>query len=159
MDKNRSKFEISQISYLQLPSTRPLPASQIEDIMLCFPIPNGSNPTPVLGLSAASDANSLAGSSSGSLDSETAALIRAVLRPLFECPDSWFQLTEQLRNNGYSLAFRAGRLCLTDHATGNRLCSLRFLGIGLRDLVARLGRPVVRPLPGRPADGELLTHA
>ena len=126
--------------------------------MLSFPVPNGSNPTPVLGLSAASDTDSLTASVADSVDSETAALIRAVLRPLFERPSSWFVLMAQLRENGYSLAFRAGRLCLTDHASGQRLCSLRFLGITLRDLVAQLGRPVVRPVPGRPADGELLRH-
>lgn len=131
--------------------------------MLCFPVPDGSNPSPVLGLSTTGPTavvtNAPAGSVTESVDSETAALIRAVLRPLFERPDSWFALLGQLRDNGYSLAFRAGRLCLTDHATGNRLCSLRFLGITLSDLVARLGRPVVRALPGRTADGELQCHA
>ena len=131
--------------------------------MLCFPVPIGSNPTPVLGVSAQNPEGTATGTVEGSVsrtvDSETAALIRAVLRPLFDHPDSWVSLLNQLRDNGYGLAFRAGRLCLTDHATGHRLCSLRFLGITLSDLVTRLGRPIVRALPGQSADGELMHHA
>jgi len=64
----------------------------------------------------------------------------------------------RLKGKGYGLAFRDGRLFLTDHATGKRACSTRFLGIPLADLVARLGRPIVRTLPGRKADGELLRN-
>ena len=90
------------------------------------------------------------------VDSETAAQFRAFLRPLFGQSASWPALIDTLRAQGYGLAFRDGRLCLTEHLTGTRLCSLRFLGIRLSDLVARLGRPFVRALPGRQANGDLL---
>jgi len=90
------------------------------------------------------------------VDSETAALFRAVLRPLIAQSVSWSSLMDTLRHKGYGLAFRDGRLFLTTHETGKRVCSLRFLGMPLRDLVARLGRPVVRAIPGRRADGILM---
>ena len=128
--------------------------------MLGFPLPNRAHPTPVLGLSTdigpQDNTPETTTLTVESVDSETSALIRAFLRPLFDQPDSWTELTEGLRAHGYGLAFRGGRLCLTDHATGERLCSLRFLGIRLRDLVAQLGRPIARALPGRSADGELV---
>jgi hypothetical protein len=90
------------------------------------------------------------------VDSETAALFRAFLRPLFDQSGSWPALMETMRANGYGLAFRGGKLCLTDHDNGERLCSLNFLGMALPDLVARLGRPIVRALPGGAANGDLL---
>lgn len=92
------------------------------------------------------------------VDSETAALFRAFLRPLFDQSASWPALIDTLRAKGYGLGFRNGRLCLTEHVTGARLCSLRFLGMRLSDLVARLGRPFVRALPGRQANGDLLRN-
>ncbi len=90
------------------------------------------------------------------VDSETAALFRAVLRPLIVQAISWSNLLDTLGAKGYGLTFRDGRLFLTSQATGKRVCSLRFLGLPLVDLVARLGRPIVRALPGQRADGELL---
>lgn len=93
------------------------------------------------------------------VDSETAALFRAVLRPLISQSASWPALLDALHSKGYGLAFRGGRLCLTDQTTGVRVCSLRFLGLSLRDLVAQMGRPIVRALPGLRADGELLREA
>lgn len=90
------------------------------------------------------------------IDSETAALFRAVLRPLIVQSISWPGLLDALAAKGYGLAFREGRLFLTNQTTGRRICSLRFLGTPLADLVARLGRPIVRALPGRHGDGELL---
>jgi len=90
------------------------------------------------------------------VDSETAALFRAVLRPLIVQANSWSNLLDTLGAKGYGLTFRGGRLFLTSQATGRRVCSLRFLGLPLVDLVARLGRPIVRALPGQHADGELL---
>lgn len=90
------------------------------------------------------------------VDSETAALFRATLCPLISQSVSWPALMDTLRDKGFGLAFRSGRLFLTNHNTGARVCSFRFLGIPLRDLVARLGRPIVRALPGRAADGEVL---
>lgn len=89
------------------------------------------------------------------IDSETAALFRAVLRPLIVQAVSWPGLLDALAAKGYGLAFREGRLFLTSQATGRRVCSLRFLGTPLGDLVARLGRPIVRALPGEGGDAEL----
>jgi len=90
------------------------------------------------------------------LDSETAALLRAILRPLIAQSVSWPALMDALRHKGYGLAFRDGRLFLISYDTGKRVCSLRFLGSPLVDLVERLGRPIVRALPGARANGEVL---
>lgn len=90
------------------------------------------------------------------VDSETAALFRASLCPLITQSASWPALLDTLRTKGYGLAFREGRLFLTNFETGARVCSFRFLGLPLRALVAQLGRPIVRALPGRRADGELM---
>lgn len=125
--------------------------------MLCFPVTNDQYPTPVLGLSP-DDATNPANSTVELMDSETAALIRAFLRPLFDRPHSWPALADKLHANGYGLAFRAGRMCLTELATGKCLCSLRFLGIVFLELVTQLGRPTVRVLPNHSADGELVHH-
>ncbi len=90
------------------------------------------------------------------LDCETAALLRAAIRPAFASAVSWSSLTEILRDKGYRLAFRRGRLCITDRDTGDRVCGLRFLGIEFSDLVRRLGRPIV-VARGNSADGDILT--
>lgn len=92
---------------------------------------------------------------SPAIDSETAVLLRGWLRPLIDRSASWPALAAALDAHGYALAFRDGRLCLTNRTTGACICTMRFLGTGLKDLVARLGRPAVRPVPGRPASGEL----
>ncbi|MBE1282989.1 MAG: hypothetical protein GJ676_06730 [Rhodobacteraceae bacterium] len=91
-------------------------------------------------------------------DCETAMLMRAVILPLFDHAISWSALVDALRGKGYGLAFRGGALCLTDQDTDTRVCGLRFLGLDMRDLVARLGRPFVVVNPGSTADGELLRH-
>ena len=93
--------------------------------------------------------------SSKEIDCETAALLRAVILPAFSSAASWAGLADSLRNKGYRLAFQSGRLCLMDRSTGMRVCGLRFLGIELRDLVRRLGRPTV-VARGDGANGELL---
>lgn len=90
------------------------------------------------------------------MDSETAALLRAAIRPLFTAAVSWNTLTDVLKEKGYRLAFRDGRLCLTDRRTGSRVCGLRFLGLDLQDLVRRMGRPIV-VARGDHADGDLLS--
>ena len=90
------------------------------------------------------------------MDCETAALLRAAIRPLFTTAASWNILTDTLKAKGYRLAFRDGRLCLTDGTTGNRICGLRFLGLDLKDLVQRMGRPIV-VARGDHADGDLLS--
>lgn len=93
------------------------------------------------------------------MDSETAALLRAWLRPLLEHAPSWAVLARKLEDKGYGLAFRHGRLVLIRREDGALICTARFAGLPLRDMAQRLGRPAVRPLPGRYAAGELLTEA
>lgn len=92
---------------------------------------------------------------SSELDCETAALLRAAIRPLFATAASWGSLRDILRDKGYRLAFRQGSLCITDHATNERVCGLRFLGFELSDLIRQMGRPIV-VARGRDADGDLL---
>ena len=92
------------------------------------------------------------------LDCETAALMRSWLRPLIDSASGWPALIDALSGKGYALAFRNGQLWLTCADTGRRICTMRHLGSGLRDLVSRLGRPAVRPIRGRPTWGELRAH-
>lgn len=92
-------------------------------------------------------------------DFETAFTLRACLLPIFERSRTWAGLLTRLRRKGYGLAFRDGRLVLTDIATRKRVCSDRFLGQPIADLVRRLGRPTIRPLPGNRADGEFYDPA
>ena len=89
------------------------------------------------------------------LDCESAALLRAALRPIFAGAASWGSLTDILKEKGYRLAFRKGRLCITDRTTDERVCGLRFLGLEFRDLVRRMGRPIV-VARGSQADGDVL---
>ena len=91
-------------------------------------------------------------------DCETAVLLRSVLLPVFDQANSWSQLIDILTPKGYRLMFRQGILCITDTQTGARVCGLQFLGLQMRDLVARLGRPCVVVHPGSGADGDLLRH-
>lgn len=90
------------------------------------------------------------------LDCETAALFRAFLFPILDRSASWRSLTRNLRDKGYELALQEGRLVLLDRDSGARLCFMRALGLPLADLVARLGRPHIRPLPGPSARGVIL---
>ncbi|MCF6232651.1 MAG: hypothetical protein L3J36_06080 [Rhodobacteraceae bacterium] len=90
------------------------------------------------------------------VDSETAAMFRAMLYPAIMQSSNWSTLTDRLRIKGYGLAMRDGRLFLTCQQTGARVCSFRFLGMPLVDLVARIGRPIVRALPGKSGDGDIL---
>ena len=89
------------------------------------------------------------------LDCETAALLRAAIRPIFASAASWGNLTDILKDKGYRLVFRQGRLCITDRTTDTRVCGLRFLGLEFRDLVNRLGRPIV-VARGDGANGDIL---
>ena len=89
------------------------------------------------------------------VDSETAALFRASLYPVISQSPNWATLADRLRIKGYGLAMRDGRLFLTSQQTGARVCSFRFLGLPLADMVARLGRPIVRALPGNQGDGDI----
>ena len=89
------------------------------------------------------------------IDCETAALFRAILRPIFDAADSWTALMAGLAEKGFGLAIRDGRLVLTDQTSGQRICGVRFLGNSLAELSARLGRPHVVALPGNRAAGAL----
>lgn len=93
---------------------------------------------------------------SSELDCETAALLRAAIRPIFTTAASWANLADILKDKGYRLAFRQGRLCITDRTTGARVCGIRFLGFEFRELVSRMGRPIV-VARGDGADGDVLT--
>ncbi|NOD61928.1 MULTISPECIES: hypothetical protein [unclassified Ruegeria] len=91
------------------------------------------------------------------LDCETAALLRAAIRPIFVSAASWSNLADILKEKGYRLAFRQGRLCITDRTTDARVCGLRFLGLEFRELVSRLGRPIV-VARGDGANGDVLAE-
>jgi len=92
------------------------------------------------------------------IDCETAALLRAWLRPLIKQADSWPALTTALQAHGLDVAIRLGRLVLIRRDSGDLVCTMRFIGPGLRELSGRLGRPMVRALPGSHADGVLMCH-
>ncbi|MDU8910099.1 hypothetical protein [Aestuariicoccus sp. MJ-SS9] len=77
-------------------------------------------------------------------DCETAALLRAFLTPILERASSWDDLTRGLAGKGYGIAFRAGHLVLLRLDTGAAVCTGQFLGVPLRSLSARLGRPCVK---------------
>ncbi|NDW46865.1 hypothetical protein [Ruegeria sp. PrR005] len=95
---------------------------------------------------------------SAMIDCETAALIRAVMLPLFEAAQSWPELIDAMQKRGYGLAFRGGAFCITESETGARLCGLRFLGLTMEHLIDRLGRPCVKAAPGGTADGYLMRN-
>ena len=78
------------------------------------------------------------------VDCETAMQLRAYLGPLFSKAQSWTDLSRLLSEKGFALVFREARLVLTDTATGRHICTSRYLGSPLRELVERLGRPCVR---------------
>ncbi|MCG7519238.1 hypothetical protein [Ruegeria sp. Ofav3-42] len=90
------------------------------------------------------------------LDCESAALLRATILPIFASAANWAGLTDVLNDKGYGLVFRDGRMCITDNLTGDRVCGLRFLGLEFKELVRRLGRPIV-VARGQQADGDILT--
>ncbi len=89
------------------------------------------------------------------LDSESAMWLRATLTPIFESAQSWPGLAQALRQKGFALAFRKGRLMLLDTERGQRICTCRFLGSPLSDLAQRLGRLPIRAGRGG-ANGDLL---
>lgn len=77
-------------------------------------------------------------------DSETAALMRAFLTPVLEQATSWDGLIRDLARKGYGIAFRAGHLVLLRLDTGAAVCTGRFLGVPLRSLSERIGRPCIK---------------
>ena len=80
----------------------------------------------------------------GDLDSESAALLRMVVLPQIEAASSWGDLVMRLREKGFGLGFRAGRMILNRLDSGAEICTGRSLGAPLRGLAARLGRPALR---------------
>lgn len=78
------------------------------------------------------------------LDCETSALLRGFLTPIFEHASSWADLKAQLAAKGYNLAFHAGHMVVLNVDTHQPLCTGAALGVPLRTLSARLGRPCVK---------------
>lgn len=78
------------------------------------------------------------------LDSETRALLSGFLTPILETATSWKDLETRLMAKGFSIGFCTGRLVISNASTGEPLCTGQSLGVPLRDLSARLGRPVVK---------------
>ena len=83
------------------------------------------------------------------LDCETLTLLRSFIAPILETADSWARLSEQLAQKGYGLTFREGHLVILNES-GQALCTGRCLGVPLRDIANRIGRPCIRAT----ADGQ-----
>lgn len=81
-------------------------------------------------------------------DTESTVWFRSVLLPLFDRATSWPDLQTALGQRGYTLGFSAGHMTVIDQTTGRCLCTGSGLGAPLASLVARLGRPTLRLLPG-----------
>ncbi len=77
------------------------------------------------------------------LDCETASLLRGFLLPVFETATGWPELRRRLVAKGYDIAFRDGHMVLINLETRQALCTGTVLGMPLRSLAARLGRPTV----------------
>ncbi|SPF79644.1 hypothetical protein [Pseudoprimorskyibacter insulae] len=90
----------------------------------------------------------LAASLPAPLDIETQVLLRTFLVPVIENATSWPDLRKALAAKGYSIGFRHGRLVLVSSDTGQPVCTGKGLGVPLRDLAQRLGRPIVTMNPG-----------
>lgn len=90
------------------------------------------------------------------MDCETAALFRSWVRPLFEQAANWNTLIASLRAKGFGLAIRDSRLVMTKYDDGRLVCPVRFLGLTLRDLAARLGRPIIAARRDNPGAGDFL---
>jgi len=80
------------------------------------------------------------------LDSETQAMLRSFLGPILETASSWRDLSARLGQKGFGLAFRDGRLMITNER-GEALCTGRALGVPLSALAQRLGRPRLKADP------------
>lgn len=86
-----------------------------------------------------------AAQSGNRLDCETGILLRRTLRTEFDDASCWSSLLKNLKSRGFGLAFRDGRLMLTDVNAEQCICSCRFLGWPLPDLAARFGKLRARP--------------
>jgi len=81
------------------------------------------------------------------IDSESLSLLRGFLTPIFETATDWRALTQTLEQKGYGLALRHGRMVVIDRETGNAVCTGNSLGVPLRSLAIRIGRPLVTIAP------------
>lgn len=87
-------------------------------------------------------------------DFEAGILLRSLVLPAFDNATSWHNLVDALDSIGFGLSIRQGRLSLIDGANGQRICTGRFLGMPLKELTERFGKPVV--VATGEADGEFL---
>mgnify|MGYP005990313941 CR=1 FL=1 len=78
------------------------------------------------------------------LESETEALLRQFLSPIFDAATSWADLSGRLLTRGYVLEFRKGRMVLLNADSGRPVCTGRTMGAPLAQLAGRLGRPAIR---------------
>ncbi len=78
------------------------------------------------------------------LDSETAAMLRMVLRPVLDGATDWRGLSRALARKGYRLAFRDGRMLIVDGYSDQAISTGAAIGAPLRALAERLGRPPLR---------------
>ena len=78
-----------------------------------------------------------------SLDCESQAVLRLVLVPILETAPDWRTLSQGIRSKGYDLGFRDGRLVILSE-TGETICTGRSLGVPLRSIAQRIGRPCIR---------------
>lgn len=78
------------------------------------------------------------------LDCETVALLRGFLTPILESATGWADLADRLDQKGYGIAFREGHMVITDADTDSGICTGANLGVPLRALSARLGRPCIK---------------
>ena len=63
--------------------------------------------------------------------------------PILREGRSWAEIADRLSAKGYGLAFREGHLVLLNE-DGAALCTGSALGMPLRDIAARIGRPAIR---------------
>ena len=78
-----------------------------------------------------------------SLDCETQAVLRLVLVPILETAPDWHALSRRLQRKGYGLGFRDGRLVIRSER-GDAICTGSSLGVPLRAIARRIGRPCIR---------------
>ena len=79
-------------------------------------------------------------------DFETGIFLRSLVLPAFEKAETWRDLVAALDSVGFGLTIQKGRLTLTDCHSGEQICTGRYLGMALKDLVKRFGKPIVKSL-------------
>ncbi|MFZ5964158.1 hypothetical protein ACOXXX_14525 [Thalassococcus sp. BH17M4-6] len=78
------------------------------------------------------------------MDCETAALLRGFLTPILENATSWEDLSERLAAKGYGVAFAEGHLVIVNAESHDPVSTGADMGVPLRHLSQRLGRPCVK---------------